>query len=138
MIDYVIKRIDGRLEIVNDNTVTIIDQALMGYLNHLANQSLRKIDTILKLTRKRIGCSQKVPIYIHSKLLLMQYYPLRAKTSLLINYFAIAQIIYDKEDNFTIYFKSGASLKMEDQLRIIKQIKMVKKIIDSLDSNVLK
>ena len=135
MIDYIIKRSDGFLEVSDNNRVTILNQAILGYLNQLAFPYFRTIPTILTITRKRLKCTQKVPIYIHSKLILLQIEPLRAKTSLLINYSAIAQIIYNTENYYTISFKSGAILKCSQHQVINKQMKYAIKLIDLLEIN---
>ncbi len=138
MIDYIRKTASGLLEIVTDNHKVTVDQALTGYLNHLAQQSLRSIDTILKQTRKILKCSQKVPIYINNGLVLIQYYPLRSPSTLLINYLSIAHITDERNDTCTLYFKSGATLVLNNLKRLIKQKELAKKLIDYLDLNMLK
>lgn len=138
MIDYIKKTANGLLETHVNNQMTIVDQAITGYLNHLAHISLRNLDTILKLTRKILKCTQKVPIYINKELLLIQYGSLRSSSSLLIHYRSIAHISVEKNNVGMIYFKSGTILKINNHKQLINQIELIKKLIDYLDLNMLK
>lgn len=138
MIDYIKKTANGLLETHVNNQMTIVDQAITGYLNHLAHISLRNLDTILKLTRKILKCTQKVPIYINKELLLIQYGSLRSSSALLINYRSIAHISVEKNNVGMIYFKSGTILKINNHKQLINQIELIKKLIDYLDLNMLK
>lgn len=135
MIDYIIKRSDGYLEVSEDNQITTYNQALMGFLNQLAFPYFRTIPTILSITRKLLKCTHKVPIYINPKLIFMQIQPLRANTSVLLNHQSIAKILLNQDEFYTVYFLSGAIFQGTPHQKINKQMKLTIKLIKLIEIN---
>ena len=133
VIEYILRDQYGTLEICEEGQVTKRDISLLGLLNQISNQSLRSVETTLKLTQKLLHCSHKIPLYINPSILLIQLRTIRSKNPYLLNYFAIAKLLPTNGNGITIFFKSGAHVKYDTAKPLTRQLKLSKVILESLE-----
>ena len=135
MIEYILRDQYGMLEISEDGQVTHRDISLLGLLNQISYQSLRSVETTLKLTQKLLQCTHKIPLYINPSILLIQLRTIRSKNPFLLNYFAIAKLLPTKGKGITVFFKSGAHVKYDASKPLRRQLELSIIILESLESN---
>lgn len=136
MIEYIVRDKFGLLEICEDGLIFKRDVSLMGLLNLWSSLSLRTVETTLKITKKILNCSHKIPLYIDSNLLFLQLRTIRSKTPFLINYYAIAKLLSQSCHKTSIVFKSGITVDFNSYPILKRQMELSNRILKSLESNI--
>ncbi|QWB99633.1 competence protein ComK [Mycoplasmatota bacterium] len=129
MIDY-IKVVDYKIHVIENQKTKIYDEAFTKYFNRLLNKYLVNLSSRERLTKRRYGFENKVPLILDDNHIFLCIKSYRLYEAFYINYF---QIIDWKKINkgVVVTFSENHCLYLESYISFIKQIKKVDHILNN-------
>lgn len=132
MLNYIKKTTDNKLYISSDNEIDILDCTFQKYINLQLTKTLTNLQSREQTTKRVLGFSSKIPLYIGPTILLICMKSYRLESSLYINYHSIKSCQTNK-NNVIITFLSNHCIKLNQKHSYMKQLEKCNKILDYLE-----
>ncbi len=117
--NYIRRTLSG-IALINQSNVVHLDEGLTHYLNRLCLSNVSTLSGRKKAARVLLNKTANIPIYINSDILLFPNQSLRKVDTVLVNYYAIYDII-EEENGTKIIFKDLQTLLIPQSIHYMRR-----------------
>jgi len=128
--DY-IKSVNYQLQVVSKHRVRYIDEPFTKFINQLLNDQYTNIKTLEKIMKRKYQLTNKIPLWINDRCLLMCIQSYRLNDPFYINYFEV--LYWEKNlQGVIVFFRDGYCVKLNSYTKFYGQIVKIDKILKDI------